>query len=74
MQRSTDNGVGIKETTLPKIFDGSMQSEEGASSDAKRNMGIGLSVCKTIVKAHKGSMKAENKEEGGAKFTFWLPK
>ena len=69
-----DNGVGIKETALPKIFDGSMQSEEGASSDAKRNMGIGLSVCKTIVKAHKGSMKAENKEEGGAKFTFWLPK
>lgn len=69
-----DNGVGIKETALPKIFDGSMQSEDGRSSDAKRNMGIGLSVCNTIVKAHKGSMKAENKAEGGARFTFWLPK
>lgn len=69
-----DNGVGIRENALPKIFDGSMQSEEGKESDAKRNMGIGLSVCKTIVKAHKGSMKAENKETGGARFTFWLPK
>ena len=69
-----DNGAGIKESALPRIFDGSMQSEEGTESDSKRNMGIGLSVCKTIVKAHKGNMKAENKEEGGAKFTFWLPK
>ena len=69
-----DNGVGIRESALPKIFDGSMQSEEGKESDAKRNMGIGLSVCRTIVKAHKGSMKAENKETGGARFTFWLPK
>ena len=69
-----DNGGGIRESALPKIFDGSMQSEEGKESDAKRNMGIGLSVCRTIVKAHKGSMKAENKETGGARFTFWLPK
>ena len=69
-----DNGAGIKESALPKIFDGSMQSEDGTESDSKRNMGIGLSVCKTIVKAHKGNMKAENKEEGGARFTFWLPK
>lgn len=68
-----DNGVGLKETVLPKIFDGSMQSEEGKTSDSKRNMGIGLSVCKTIVQAHKGKMKAENREVGGARFIFWLP-
>ena len=37
-------------------------------------MGFGLSVCMTIVKAHKGSMKAENREEGGARVMFWLPK
>ena len=69
-----DNGAGIKENALPRIFDGSMQSEEGSESDAKRNMGIGLSVCKTIIKAHKGSMRADNLEKGGARFTFWLPK
>lgn len=69
-----DNGNGIKESVLPRIFDGSMQSEDGTESDSKRNMGIGLSVCKTIVKAHKGNMQAENKKEGGARFLFWLPK
>lgn len=69
-----DNGIGIKEASLMRIFDGNMQSEEGTVSDSKRNMGIGLSVCKTIIKAHKGNMKAENKETGGARFTFWLPK
>lgn len=68
-----DNGVGIKDAVLAKIFDGNIHSDEGKSSDSKRNMGIGLSVCKTIVKAHKGNMKAENKGTGGARFTFWLP-
>lgn len=69
-----DNGGGIREAVLPHIFDGSMQSESGKESDSKRNMGIGLSVCMTIVKAHKGSMRAENRKSGGARFMFWLPK
>ena len=69
-----DNGAGIKDTMLPRIFDGNMQSGEDSVSDSKRNMGIGLSVCKTIIKAHKGNMKAENRMDGGARFTFWLPK
>lgn len=69
-----DNGCGIRESVLPHIFEGSMQSEVGKESDSKRNMGIGLSVCMTIVKAHRGNMKAENKKSGGARFVFWLPK
>lgn len=71
--RVEDNGAGIKESVLPIIFDGGLQSEENQNSDAKRNMGIGLSVCMSIVKAHKGNMCAENIETGGARFTFWLP-
>lgn len=69
-----DNGDGIREAVLHHIFEGSLQSEAGKESDSKRNMGIGLSVCMTIVKAHKGSMKAENRKTGGARFVFWLPK
>ncbi len=69
-----DDGQGIRDGLIPQIFSGNMQSEEGRVSDAKRNMGIGLSVCKTIIKAHKGNMKAENIENSGARFTFWLPK
>jgi len=39
----------------------------------KKNMGIGLSVCQTIVKAHGGRITAENRPEGGAQFRFYLP-
>lgn len=69
-----DDGAGIKESALPRMFDGSFQSEDGKESDSKRNMGIGLSVCMTIVRAHDGIMKAENRKEGGARVMFWLPK
>lgn len=68
-----DDGQGIRESILPVIFDGQLQSEENSESDVKRNMGIGLSVCMSIVKAHKGMMKAENKKNGGACFSFWIP-
>jgi len=30
-------------------------------------------VCRSIIKAHRGVMKAENKREGGARMTFTLP-
>lgn len=68
-----DNGQGIREDILPKIFEGGQKSQEGENSDSGRNMGIGLSVCMSIVKAHKGDMKAENISGAGARMTFWLP-
>lgn len=68
-----DDGEGIKENILPVIFDGSIGGQDESESDKKRNMGIGLSVCRSIVKAHKGTMKAQNREEGGARMTFTLP-
>lgn len=67
-----DNGGGIDESVLPVIFDGNLVAR-GESSDNKRNMGIGLSVCKSIIKAHRGNMRAENREEGGARMIFTLP-
>ncbi len=68
-----DNGQGIRDSVIPVMFDGSLQSRDGGSSDSKRNMGIGISVCMSIVKAHKGGMKAENIKSGGARLSFWLP-
>lgn len=68
-----DDGQGIDEAVLPVMFEGSFQNMEGKESDSKRNMGIGLSVCMSIVKAHKGDMAAENISTGGARVTFWLP-
>lgn len=68
-----DDGVGIKENVLPVLFEGSLKSGEGEEYDSGRNMGIGLSVCMSIVKAHKGNMTAENRSAGGARVSFWLP-
>lgn len=68
-----DDGAGIKESVLPTMFEGNLSSKEGEEYDSKRNMGIGLSVCMSIVKAHKGNMMAENKADKGARIIFSLP-
>ena len=68
-----DDGEGIKESILPTMFDGNISSDSGKEGDFKRNMGIGLSVCMSIVKAHRGDMKAENKDGKGARMMFSLP-
>lgn len=68
-----DNGQGIDPKVLPHIFEGNITSTDQENSDNKRNMGIGLSVCREIITAHHGTMKAENREEGGARFIFTLP-
>ena len=68
-----DNGKGIDEHLLPDIFQGILNTQSGHSSDNKRNMGMGLSVCQAIVTAHNGTMKAENIPDGGAKISFTLP-
>ena len=67
-----DNGVGIAHDKLPNLFDSSAhQSQQG---DRKRNMGIGLSVCKTVVQAHDGTIYGENvSPHGGARFVIELP-
>ena len=69
----SDNGLGIPRERLVTLFDGSLSSEKSGGFDMKKNMGIGLSVCQTIVKAHGGRITAENRPEGGAQFRFYLP-
>lgn len=66
-----DDGRGIPLHLLPRLFDGSARSDR--SSDGKRSMGIGLSVCRTIVLAHGGVIRGDNRQEGGAVFTVTLP-
>lgn len=68
----TDNGQGIPERDLPTLFDGSLKHNETTGGDGKRNMGLGLSVCLAIVRAHGGTMSARNLSSG-AEFTFRLP-
>jgi len=67
-----DYGIGIASDKLSTIFDGSSYSPE-SSSDGHRGMGIGLSICKTIITAHNGTITAAN-HENGCQFLFILPR
>ena len=67
-----DHGVGIPEDKLETIFDGEGLGKVQSSPDGYKGMGIGLSICKTIVLAHGGQIEAKNHEEG-AEFIFRLP-
>ena len=71
-----DDGDGIPEDRLKHLFDGSLlgDSSDEVSADCRprRNAGIGLSVCATIIKAHGGDISAYNSAEGGAVFRFTL--
>ena len=69
----TDNGHGIDRRQLEHIFDGTLGASAERHGDSTRSMGIGLSVCKTIVKAHGGEISAHNAPQGGAQFIFTLP-
>lgn len=66
-----DNGQGISEKALSTLFDGTLKHSETPSGDGKRNMGLGLSVCLAIVRAHGGTMEAHNLKTG-AEFSFQL--
>lgn len=67
-----DNGCGIDKEYLPRIFTGYYE-KKGIHVDAqKHNMGIGLSACASIIKAHDGVIRAENLSDGGCRFYFIL--
>jgi len=67
-----DNGGGIDEALLPQIFEGFVTSNTNGM-DANRGIGLGLTICKSIIEAHNGRMEAYNNGEGGATFRFALP-
>ena len=61
----TDTGCGIPEDDLPYIFD---RFYKGRSDDDKCGFGIGLALARMIVREQNGTLKAENSENGGARF------
>lgn len=68
-----DNGMGINEKILPNIFD-RFFTNGSKISDSRRGIGLGLAICKSIIEAHGGKITAANRKEGGAVFTFNIPK
>ena len=71
--RVEDDGEGIPAGLMSTLFEGCIHSSNQGSVDDRRGMGIGLSVCRTIVRAHGGEMTAGSSAHGGAAFSFDLP-
>lgn len=64
-----DRGPGIPEGQLERIFEKFFRLP-GAGGGG---IGLGLSICRAIVRAHGGALRAENREGGGARFLLELP-
>ena len=67
----SDNGCGIPKERLRTLFTGVLPADAAADT-GKNGMGIGLSVCAAIVKAHGGEIQAESKVGEGTTIRFWL--
>ena len=67
-----DNGCGIPADRMKQLFTGYLDRSENPADGTRHNMGIGLSVCAAIIKAHGSEITARNLPEGGAEFTFSL--
>lgn len=64
----TDNGVGIIEANLSKIFDPFYSTKE------KNGTGLGLSITKSIIQRHKGNIEVKSEVDKGTTFTIVIPK
>jgi signal transduction histidine kinase len=66
----SDNGPGIKDEVISRLY-------EAFFSTKPEGLGIGLSLCRTIVESHQGRIRAENLYNGssvtGCRFSFTIP-
>ena len=64
--RFDDSGPGIPDDVMVRLFDAFFTTKS-------EGMGMGLSICRSIVEAHGGHISAVNRPEGGASFRLALP-
>ena len=65
----SDNGPGIPDEQKPRIFD-MFYSGANKVVDSRRSLGLGLSLCKSIVTAHGGTISVSDNQPNGTVFTF----
>ncbi len=66
-----DEGQGLPDGMQSRVFE---KFTRGEKESAKPGVGLGLSICQAIIKAHRGSIWAENRTPQGALFIFSLPR
>lgn len=65
-----DDGPGMAAGSEVAIFE---KFTRGDAAATRPGVGLGLAICKAIIEAHGGTIGAENRSEGGARFVFTLP-
>ena len=68
-----DNGVGISEQNIKKIFN-SHDNFTTWGTNNEKGSGLGLNLCKNFIEMHNGRIWVENRTGGGSCFSFSLPK
>ena len=67
-----DNGPGISDSDKEKLFE-MFYTVKHNTSDARRGLGLGLALCKTIITAHNGTITVTDNHPKGTIFSFTLP-
>ena len=67
-----DHGPGIPDDMKPRVFD-MFYSGANRIADSRRSLGLGLSLCKSIIAAHGGTLTVGDNQPHGTVFTFTLP-
>ncbi len=69
----SDDGVGIAEDELPRIFERFYRVDKARSHDSVRGTGLGLAIVKHIAQLHGGRVEAESELENGTTIRVVLP-
>ncbi|WP_347838478.1 PAS domain-containing sensor histidine kinase [uncultured Draconibacterium sp.] len=67
-----DNGIGINDETLQKLFNPTLQASQTGTANEKGS-GLGLLLCKELIEKHGGKIAVESTAGKGSTFTFFLP-
>ncbi len=65
-----DNGPGMSSLLIPRLFERFTRNDQMKQD---KGFGLGLYYVASVIQRHNGLIKCENKAEGGALFTIWLP-
>jgi signal transduction histidine kinase len=68
-----DQGIGIKQSDLPHIFDRFYQADNARTKTNESGYGLGLSIAKKIIEAHSGKVEVSSKLNQGTMFIIYLP-